>query len=135
MSVGYFGIKAPVRFSVSCMTVGLNACHRLSSSRVAWLPFSCSSAKSYISEGPVRHVGFQFCYPAKKCRKKKLTLLQRLGRSHGGIPARLVVTQAESRLRKGLSFWDTLQFLNQTAGTACRLCVLRQQPTLGSALV
>lgn len=105
-------------------------------SRVAWLTFSCFCAKSYISEGPVRHVGLQLCYPAKKCRKKKpCKLLHCLGRSHGGIPAGLAVTQAESRLRKSLSFRDTLQFLNQTAGTACRLCIFRQWPTLGSASV
>lgn len=66
--------------------------------------------------------GRNSCHPAKKCRKEKPHgLLHCLGRSHGGIPAGLTVTQAESRLRKSLSFRDTLQFLSQTAETVCTL--------------
>lgn len=62
------------------------------------------------------------CHPAKKCRKEKPHgLLHCLGHSHEGIPAGLTVTQAESRLRKSLSFRDTLQFLSQTAETVCTL--------------
>lgn len=61
--------------------------------------------------------GFNSVILPKNAGKKPHKLLHCLGRSHGGIPAGLPVTQAENRPRKGLSFWDTLQFLNQAAGT------------------
>lgn len=58
-------------------------------SRVAWLTFSCFCAKSYISEGPVRHVGLQLCYPAKKCRRKKTLQVTSLpGPKPWGNPSR-----------------------------------------------
>lgn len=51
----------------------------------------------------------------KTQEKKTHKLLHYLGWSHGGIPAGLMVTQAENRLRKGLRLWDTLQFLSKAA--------------------
>lgn len=60
-----FSNKPPVNISVNCNTVNVSAvCTpqvflplKEVGSSVAWLAFSCSSAKSYISEGSVRHVG------------------------------------------------------------------------------
>lgn len=56
-------------------------------SRVAWLAFSCSCAKSYISEGPVQHVGLQLCYPAKNAGKKTSQVTSLPGPTPWGNPS------------------------------------------------
>lgn len=84
--------------------------------RLGWLS-AVPVPKATFLKGLCGTWGFNSVILPKNAGKKPPKLLHCLGRSHGGIPAGLTVTQAESKLRKGLSFWDTLQFLNQTAGT------------------
>lgn len=72
-------------------------------SRPDWPSFSCSPAKSYISEESAQHAGALTWLSCQKLQEKKnLPLLHRLGRSHKGIPAWTEVTHTRSRLRKCL---------------------------------
>ena len=81
----------------------------------AWLGWlsAVPVPKTTFLKGLCSTWGFNFVILPKNAEKKPHKLLHCLGWSHGGIPARLTVTQAESGVRKGLRFWDALQFLNK----------------------
>lgn len=69
----------------------------------AWLGWRSAALvpKATFLKGLHGTWGFNCVILPKNTRKKNHKLLHCLGRSHGGIPAGLTVTQAESSLRKG----------------------------------
>lgn len=88
-------------------------------SSVAWLPFSCPCAKSYISEGPVQHVGLWTLLSCQKMQEKKNSQVTSvLGPLPRGNPSR---ADGDAGREHGLRFWDALQFFNHAAWTVANL--------------
>lgn len=100
-------------------------------SQVTWLTF-----KSFLCQKPHFLKSFSSVWgrnsatPPKTCRTESShELLHCLGRSHGGNPGRgWSMTQAESGLKKSVSFWDSPQLPSQT-GPGGRHALTGKQPT------
>lgn len=92
-------------------------------SQLDWLTFSCSCAKSYITEEPAQHVEVSTWLSCQKLQGKKKTvfpLLHRLGQSHGGIPVRAKVTQANTEQAEETSAFGIPSSSPTEAVCACR---------------
>lgn len=84
---------------------------------VAWLPFSCSCAKSYFSDSLYDTWGLNSAIQPKKMQKHTCKLLH----SSGWSRARQGFPHGDAGEKKGLRFGDALQFINQTAWTVVGL--------------
>lgn len=120
-----FSSNPPVNISVNCIRVNVSSVcapqaflplKKLEAAWLGWLS-AVPVPKATILKGLCSTWGFDSVMLPKTAGKKTHKLLHCLGRSHGGIPAGLMVTQAEPAKERSESFWDTLQFLHRAART------------------